>query len=605
MALPVQLILECKQGATAANANGCGFNPENANMMTDLATTGSTGQGTAPTVSSATYTFVAGDQNAYLFVQAGTSWTPGWYLIASVSGGVATLTATVGSVVKYTSGVAREFNVNTVAGVGTADDLTGGTFTIDYSQQNAAELNVTDGVSTASTTFTSALSTFRQSMIGNIGHLISATGADEVVGWYEIVNWTDANTVVLDRTSGTYTVGVFNVGGAASLQSSTANQTDDLLLETMLGTNGTGAGVCFIQSDADYASVKAVSIVAGSAGGTQCPVRIFGYDTIRTDGLDAGLGANKPFLNLTSAAWTLGANWEIYNISFTGTAAAMFVFGANAKAVRCKFENNSTTAGRFAIQLGNATAYLSRCEAMSYRGPIFNGSSAAAIFIAIACYFHDSTYFADNGFTTPRHVVISCIFADMITGVMNYSAAATGAPMFFNNTFYGVETKAGTAFAFATGTVAAFFRNNIFYGFTTPITMADATLTSSSISDYNDYYNNTNGNTNFPLGGNSIAVNPSFTSVAQRTGDSASTNTTGGNHLVDADALFQTWGITAGTDILHITGGTAGPVVCAYSILSVDSETQLTVGETIVANATTDHTWHITYGHNFLPTGAV
>ena len=599
MALPINSIWEIRTGATAANANGCGFNPENGNMMTDLATTGSTGQGTAPTVSSATYTFVAGDVDGYLFVKAGTSWTPGWYLIASVAGGVATLTATIGSVVKYTSGAARSFAVNTVAGVGTADDLTGGTFTIDYSQQNAAELNVTDGASTASTTFTSAGSTFRQSMIGNFGHLISATGADEVVGWYEIVNWTDANTIVLDRTSGTYTVCVFNIGGAASLQSSTANQTDDIFFELGAGTNGSGAHVFFIQNGT-FASVQAVSVAA--TGGTQVPIRVCGYNTIRTDGMTGSLGANRP---IWGGSPSFGTNWDIYNISFLSNAVATLTVGSQGKVLYCKAICNSTTAARSAIQNGNNTVFFLGVEAMSYRGPTWVPASAGSTLVMDSCYFHDSTYFVNAGTTTGRHTVTNCLFADFITTIWNNTSAATGAPSFLNNTFYGVETKAGTGFAFITASLSHFFRNCIFYGLTTPINNTDPQLISLGLSDYNDYYNNTNGNTNFPAGKNDIAVDPAFTSVAQRTGSTATTNTTGGNHLVDTNATFQTWGIVAGTDILHITGGTAGPVVCAYSILSVDSETQLTVGETIVANATADHTWHITYGHNFLPTGNV
>src|ERR1041385_4090644 len=95
MALASTTVWDCRSTATSGNLNGGGFNPANANMVTDLAGTSCTGN--SPVVTSATYTFVAGDVGAKVYIKSGTNWTPGWYPIASVNAGAATLSAAIGA----------------------------------------------------------------------------------------------------------------------------------------------------------------------------------------------------------------------------------------------------------------------------------------------------------------------------------------------------------------------------------------------------------------------------------------------------------------------------------------------------------------------------
>lgn len=198
-----------------AEINGGGFDPSlTAGMLTDGAATSATG--TAPVFTSATYTFVAGDVGAHLYIAAGTNWTPGWYPIASVAGGAATLTASIDA----TLNGARKANGNvlTANGCATTASPTGATFTIDYSAKTATPIAYTDLVSTASTTVNSLLVGFTPVMVGNIIRLASATGTPVVDAngsrYLAIVTYTDANNVVVDKTSGTYTAGVAKVGGA-------------------------------------------------------------------------------------------------------------------------------------------------------------------------------------------------------------------------------------------------------------------------------------------------------------------------------------------------------------------------------------------------------
>ena len=61
MALAAGTIFDFRASATSGNLNGAGFNVANANFVTDLTTDANTGNTASPVVSSATYTFVAGD----------------------------------------------------------------------------------------------------------------------------------------------------------------------------------------------------------------------------------------------------------------------------------------------------------------------------------------------------------------------------------------------------------------------------------------------------------------------------------------------------------------------------------------------------------------
>ncbi len=100
---------------------------------------------------------------------------------------------------------------STIAGAGT-----------NYADQDATQLSITDLVSTASTTVTSVAGGFTSAMVGNMLRLASATGtpvADSAGSRYlAITGFTDANTLTVDKTSGTYTLGVARIGGAHALE---------------------------------------------------------------------------------------------------------------------------------------------------------------------------------------------------------------------------------------------------------------------------------------------------------------------------------------------------------------------------------------------------
>jgi hypothetical protein len=84
----------------------------------------------------------------------------------------------------------------------------------DYSQQDAAQLSLTDVACSGTTTVTSVTGGFTAAMIGNA---IRITGGGATSGYYFITARTNTNTITVDRTPGTVSGGTGKVGGAAAM----------------------------------------------------------------------------------------------------------------------------------------------------------------------------------------------------------------------------------------------------------------------------------------------------------------------------------------------------------------------------------------------------
>lgn len=589
MALAATSIIEIQSAATAANVNGGGFNPANANMLTDLTTDSNTANTASPVCSSASYNFVAGDVGNWLYIKSGTNWTPGWYQIASVASNKATLSAAIGAGILMDAN--EDFIVSTAAGCATVGTPTNGTFTIDYSQSTACITStaVSDYASTgSSTTMTSATAAFTPVMVGNFFHLNNAgTGGFGVVGWYEIVSYTNGTTVVTDRTtnSGTAMVaGQGKIGGALSL----ADASDDAVFELVVGTANVGGTKWFIKGNATYTIGGAISIAADGNTTWQCPVE--GYASRRGD---KPTGSTRPILAMGANAFLSNGNefrWK--NLIMTTTEAGGFVFtGSRQDLISCKVTNISTSADRIAIGSG-AQGLIAGCEIICYRGI---GISCGATFRTLyGNYIHDCNVGVNSLTTDTSPKIFNNIISSCYTTALNIAVAVANHWVVIGNTFYGAENKLGIGINLVTGCRRLTLFNNIFYGYTTGIVSAD--VSNSDNANYNNFYNNTTNRTSWKGGLNDLAVDPTFTSITQRTGSTATT--TAGNHLVQTGATFTTWGVTAGTHYLIIKSGT-GVTAGIYGITSVDSETQITTDVTLSADATADKTWQIVTGLNW------
>src|SRR5205814_2364059 len=109
-----------------------------------------------------------------------------------------------------------------------ANDNNGGGFKAgasgtDYSQQNSAQLTLTDLATTGVvTTLTSVTGGFTSAMVGNTINI--ASGTNFTAGFYEITAFTNSNTVTLDRapTTAAGAAGTGSVGGALATLSKLA-----------------------------------------------------------------------------------------------------------------------------------------------------------------------------------------------------------------------------------------------------------------------------------------------------------------------------------------------------------------------------------------------
>lgn len=583
-------VWELNASATASNVNGGGFNPANTNMLTDLTTDSNTANTASPVVSSASYNFAAGDVNHWLYIKSGTNWTPGWYQIASVASNKATLSAAIGAAVQTNSTVGYptpKYIANTVVGCATVGTPTSGTFSIDYSQSTAAKINgVADfNAVGASTTLTSATAGFTPVMVGNLFHqTTTGTGAFGVVGWYEIVSYTNATTVVLDRTpnSGTASVNTTGyVGGAMSMNSTL----DDALFESFSGTNGTGGMHVFLKNGT-FSTAQGISLTIG-IGGTTAPIVLEGYNTIRGD---SPTGTNRPTFNNGANAVTLNNYFDIYNIIFTGTTATLMTAAAGNKFFNCKMTNTSTTAARNAHTAGTGS-YLQNCELISYRG---TGIILSTVNSAVmGCYLHDSNIGVIINATGGVGTFVHCIIADNVTAALNTGAAVTAGFNVINCTLYGAENKLGIGGQFIADTSAFRVVNSIIYGFATG--MAPAGAQTVMIDMYNTYFNNTADVSNFQKATTSIALNPNFTNMTQMTGTGATSST---NVLTDAGANFST--VTDNVDFVYLSAGTGTGIGLAKYLITAHTTTTLTVSSIITSSGSGSAiAYQITLGHNF------
>jgi hypothetical protein len=275
MALAATGIWETRTGGSDTVCGGM-FDPgQTAGMFTDGAATGATGN--APVFSSASYNFVAGDVNAWVFIASGTNWTAGWYEITSVASNKATLNAKVGAGVLLSNVTAG--GPTTAAGVATVASPSAATWSIDYSQQNAAQFAYTDlagSAGGAAATASSAGHPFGAQQVGNT--LVITSGTNWVTGYFTLQS-VAAGVATFDR----------NVTSAANAVSGNGNLGGALASPGKVGSLHVAGQDVWLQSGT-YAIASASSNIATGcctlqAGASAANATYFqGYGTVRGDG---------------------------------------------------------------------------------------------------------------------------------------------------------------------------------------------------------------------------------------------------------------------------------------------------------------------------------
>lgn len=324
MALSAFTVWEARTGGSDTACSG-GFNPQNANMATDGAATSA--NTSSPVFTSASYTFVAGDVGAWLFIKSGSNWIPGWYQIASVSAGAATLTASVGTAVLFggavtTTNGADTYTPNTASGCATVASPTSATWSVDYSQQNAAQFAYTDLVSVTTTTITSVGFPFGKNCVGNVLKITS--GTSWTVNSFEITQVT-GTTATTDRSVG----GAGLTGGNGYLGGAYAGP------QLPCAFGGAG-GYVWVKSGSYTMSSSSVNVANGKISIISSET-LAGYNSLRGDNGTAPVFTASGISGLDMIA-AGAANARVINIEVNGASLANIVgFNLTSNSSMCAY----------------------------------------------------------------------------------------------------------------------------------------------------------------------------------------------------------------------------------------------------------------------------
>ncbi len=368
---------DVKHGVGAAS-NGGGFDPTNTNFATDGSATSATG--TAPVFSSGSYTFVAGDVGAWLYVKSGSNTIPGFYKISSVSAGAATLDAAIGHASNTTNSpnsadaaayVGFIGGTNAVAGIATTASPSSITWGVDYAQNaNGVRTAYTDMVIDAvtNTKFTSAGNPCGPHLVGNVINVTSGTG---FTVQRVLVSSVSGVTATCDRALGTVssTAGNGNLGGALdTMQHAT---------DAMDGDSHT----IWVTGNANIA-VEITDTVGKNYW------LLVGYGTTRGDGVLVTLTATASIAAILgpTTRMTMAWNFDLHGNANATNCFTWFSVPISASVFQglyyCKL-HHATAAG---ASSGNPTTIYFYCEAYSNTGDGFAGYYDFHKF----CYSHNN-----------------------------------------------------------------------------------------------------------------------------------------------------------------------------------------------------------------------
>ncbi len=184
-----------------------------------------------------------------------------------------------------------------------ASDGNGGFFvpgtsgTIDYSQQNAPQLSVTDGVANGTTTITSITGGFTAALVNN--------GVNIAGALYQITAYTNTNTITVDRTVATASALTINVGGALATVGFIGANCSNL----QFGTSG--CSKAYLQyASAPYLMSATANVSGGSIslGAGQGSVVFIGYYQTRGDITETANLSFRPTIKANAASFTMFSN---------------------------------------------------------------------------------------------------------------------------------------------------------------------------------------------------------------------------------------------------------------------------------------------------------
>lgn len=316
----VQLSLMEVQATGSDNNSGL-FDTQASMTSTLSATSANTA---SPVVTASNYTFTSNDVGHFLYVKPSGSWKSGWYKIASVTSGAATLIASIGSV------FGGDKQPNTTLGISLNATDSGGTWAVDYTQKNTSFISYTDLVAVTASQLTSAANPFTPNLIGNSIQIISGTGFPPNIYIINSLTGSAANFHTNFATPGS-TGGTGNLGGALAT------------VHKACGFIGISDNYVYVKGSA---GIITVSSNASGLIGRHC---IIGYQNNRWDNLKATirLGASGTrFLTSGDGRYVYLHNLIIDGQSYSDTRATSFGNNQRSYVYNCEFRN--LTYGLFA-----------------------------------------------------------------------------------------------------------------------------------------------------------------------------------------------------------------------------------------------------------------
>ncbi len=364
--------------------NGGMFDPgQTAGMLTDGAATAA--NTTAPVFTSVSYAFVAGDVGAWVYLSSGTTGATvagGWYKIASVSGGAATLNGTIGQGVLKTV-----LTPTTVVGCANGASPTVITWTIDYSQQAAAQFTYVDLASVgAGLLIASAAKPFGKQHVGN--SLVITGGTNLNTGRYVIASVAAVTFIatVVGPTNITSGAGLNGTGGMGGAFASPG----------ILGALWVSGNHAFVKTGTYTLSSASANVSGGTVlVSTAIFVGLEGYGTIRGDKISPPTIINAAFTAINIVSSTSGRFTAINLIVDGNNGATVVAFNLNSSpgiAYLCKAQNcggnGFTNGGAFprtqcikcvatACSVGFNVAICCGCEAISNTSAGFSQSTCS------------------------------------------------------------------------------------------------------------------------------------------------------------------------------------------------------------------------------------
>lgn len=490
MAFSSTLILRVINGGSdATTGSGGGFDRGVAGMATDGTTDANTANTASPVFSSASYAFVAGDQGHWLYQKIGTNAITGWFQIASVAGGKATLTASIGSATLDDGGL------NIVVGCATVGTPTGITWAIDRSQSSSTYQTYTDLVidGTTNTDATSSAHPITIADVGNIFSVSSGTG------------FTVQRVVLSSIPSGV--IGRFDKSlGTLGSTGGNAKQGGAFGSPGMAGSIFTAGTWIYVKYNASAYSMTSttqnvtngrLNINLGTTLAT--PTKVLGYDITPGDET-----ANRPSYKLgvngaSNAIITIGATFVavIENIIIDGnranftasrgiTSSGAYGFIRRVKVMGCSAIGINSSASQLTSMTDVEVTDTAGTSGITGAAIVKTGTGRISIY---GCNIHDNTNDGFNCSGTTEVTIVRSIFSTNKNGSANSAIVTSGVieltlinNVIYNSGTHGVDLQVA-CWAYVINNA---FESNGGYGLNT---IASQVLWTAG----NAYYNNTSG----------------------------------------------------------------------------------------------------------------